>query len=346
MLLLNIRIFPLATMFYTTYALLKNKTCELQGGVCSLNTNDHQSTCVTLPYTCGANKVCCKNGMGGKPKDENRKGTVCYCGQANIPRIVGGEEVKPKNKYPWMARLSVKLGKFMSSCGGSLINNRFVITSAHCVYDGNKSKYVKPQQVKVILADHNRFSTSDDVPGVTRTVPVSRIIPHENYDHSKFDHDMALLRLKKQLDLLAYDEIKPICLPQREGISYKGYVATAIGWGLMDYSDQSSLPDVLLEVTLPILSQRKCRRYVPSGFPVKSTMICTGTTAADVGICLGDSGGPLAVTEGDTYTLVGMPSATFDCGQPKTADVYVRVSKYIDWVKDKTRDSKWCSLPP
>lgn len=43
-------------------------------------------------------------------------------------RIVGGNETPP-NKYPWMARLSY-FNKFY--CGGTIINDRYVLTAAHC----------------------------------------------------------------------------------------------------------------------------------------------------------------------------------------------------------------------
>lgn len=52
------------------------------------------------------------------------------CGVKNeTGRIVGGEETAV-NEYPWMARLSY-FGRFY--CGGTLINDRYVLTAAHCV---------------------------------------------------------------------------------------------------------------------------------------------------------------------------------------------------------------------
>lgn len=52
------------------------------------------------------------------------------CGIRNdASRIVGGQTAL-ENEFPWMARLSY-FNRFY--CGGMLINDRYVLTAAHCV---------------------------------------------------------------------------------------------------------------------------------------------------------------------------------------------------------------------
>jgi secreted trypsin-like serine protease len=52
------------------------------------------------------------------------------CGERNEnSRIVGGKPTN-ENEFPWMARLSY-FNRFY--CGGMLINDRYVLTAAHCV---------------------------------------------------------------------------------------------------------------------------------------------------------------------------------------------------------------------
>lgn len=55
------------------------------------------------------------------------------CGlQANDNRIVGGT-VAELDEFPWMALLQYKKGrKIEPACAGTLINNRYVLTAAHC----------------------------------------------------------------------------------------------------------------------------------------------------------------------------------------------------------------------
>lgn len=62
------------------------------------------------------------------------------CGQpAIIPRssrIVGGEEATP-GSWPWQVLLtSSSTGTSSQFCGGSLLNDRWVLTAAHCVDTG------------------------------------------------------------------------------------------------------------------------------------------------------------------------------------------------------------------
>lgn len=56
--------------------------------------------------------------------DEN-----CRCGQKGSNRIVGGVETGV-NEWPWQAALMYGNSQF---CGGSLINDRYVLTAAHCI---------------------------------------------------------------------------------------------------------------------------------------------------------------------------------------------------------------------
>ena len=50
--------------------------------------------------------------------------------------IVGGQDADV-NEYPWQIRLEYD-GDFY--CGGSIINNKTVLTAAHCVIDDPKQK--------------------------------------------------------------------------------------------------------------------------------------------------------------------------------------------------------------
>ncbi|KAK7085177.1 Transmembrane protease serine 6 [Halocaridina rubra] len=270
----------------------------------------------------------------------------CKCGQSNEVRIIGGIDVTPQNKYPWMAKLTMVSKQGVYQCGGTVINDRYVLTAAHCLYDDISSQYLKPKNVIVTLGDHDQFSSDDDVPGVTRDADVAAVIPHEKFDFNSFGFDVALLKLEKPINLSSYKEIRAACLPKSATQTYAGFNGTAMGWGLTDYSDFFSSPFILQEVTVLIL-EPKCSGYIPDKFTVKEDMLCTGTKKGGQGICVGDSGGPLVVNESGMYTLVGMPSVVYitenQCGGPKVADIYTRVSSFLDWILEHTEDAEYCS---
>lgn len=82
------------------------------------------------------------------------------CGIVNKKnRIVGGQETEV-NQYPWMALLTYG-NRFY--CGATLINDRYVMTAAHCVSGFNKDR------IGVTLLEHDR-SKPDETELIKRKV--------------------------------------------------------------------------------------------------------------------------------------------------------------------------------
>ncbi|KAG8275340.1 hypothetical protein J6590_088039 [Homalodisca vitripennis] len=212
---------------------------------------------------------------------------VTECGVANQEtRIVGGVPTGV-NRYPWVARL-VYNGQF--HCGGSLLNEDYVLTAAHCV------RNLKRTRIRVILGDHNMFSTSD-APAKMRAV--ASIVRHRNFDVNSYNHDIALLRLRKPVNFTK--NIRPVCLPTQE-TDFAGRTGVVVGWGRT--SEGGNLASVAQQVNVPILSLSECRslKYRPSR--ITNNMVCAGKGTQDS--CQGDSGGPLLVDGGgDKYTIAG-----------------------------------------
>lgn len=76
----------------------------------------------------------------------------------------------------------------------------------------------------MILGDHDQFQTTE-TEAIQRAV--SAIIRHRNFDQNTYNHDIALLRLRKPVTFTK--SIQPICLP-REGFDPSGKLATVIGY--------------------------------------------------------------------------------------------------------------------
>ncbi|XP_015606010.1 proclotting enzyme isoform X2 [Cephus cinctus] len=128
----------------------------------------------------------------------------CECGRRNTnqpqnTRIVGGTEVF-ENEYPWMTLIIGNGSRLV--CGGSLLNDRYVLTAAHCLLRG-----FRQNEMKVVLGEHDRCN------GDLKTVvfSVEKLIPHPDYHSGTNYADIMLLKLNMRVTFNEY--IRPICLP-------------------------------------------------------------------------------------------------------------------------------------
>ncbi|XP_022124821.2 trypsin-7 [Pieris rapae] len=268
----------------------------------------------------------------------------CQCGIARTRRrIVGGSETK-KLELPWMAALFYG-GRFY--CGGSVINDLYIATAAHCTSGFRKEK------ITVRLLEHDR-STANETKTVERKV--ASIIRHLRYNPSTYDNDIALLKLDKRIDLssavkkragLEEEEsdvsdvgVRPVCLPPAN-LSFSNETAMVSGWGTTE--EGGSVSSTLQEVHVPILSNSECRETT-YGSRITENMICAGYDEGGRDACQGDSGGPLHVrnTTTEAYEVVGVVSWGEGCARPGRPGVYSRVNRYLSWIKSNTRDACYC----
>ncbi|XP_055301683.1 trypsin-like [Sitodiplosis mosellana] len=252
--------------------------------------------------------------------------TTC-CGKINYgARIVGGSETEV-NMYPWIARLSF-MGRFF--CAGSLINDRYVLTAAHCV-----KAYIW-FMVKVTFGEHDKCNSKSD--------PESRFILRaitQPLSHTNYDNDIALLRLNDRVPINAV--IRPICLPNRRASHYAGTTATVAGWGSMK-EEQEVLSCVLRDVKVPILTNLECvHRSSYTSSMVTENMMCAGYFGGGKDSCQGNSGGPLMAQRNDKrMELAGIVSWGKNIHFPDYPGVYTRVTRYLNWIRQNTRDAYYC----
>ncbi|XP_076257708.1 transmembrane serine protease filzig isoform X1 [Rhynchophorus ferrugineus] len=243
-------------------------------------------------------------------------------------RIVGGKGAT-FGEFPWqvLVRESTWLGLFTKNkCGGVLINEKYVMTAAHC----------QPAIFASLVAVFGEFDISGDLESkkpVSKNV--KRVIVHRKYDPDTFENDLALLELESPVKFDSH--IIPICLP-RDNEDFTGRMATVTGWGRLRYG--GAVPSVLQEVQVPIMENNICQdMYRTAGHSkvILDSFLCAGYTTGEKDSCEGDSGGPLVLQRPDgRYELAGTVSHGIKCAAPYLPGVYMRTTYYKPWITSIT----------
>ncbi|XP_012529670.2 chymotrypsin-2 [Monomorium pharaonis] len=228
-------------------------------------------------------------------------------------RIVNGEDTK-LGEIPYQVSLQTEYSSF-HFCGGSILNDNYVITAAHCVDDKDAN------DIKVVAdtIDLNKPKSQHKV---------TKIIVHEEYDSSNsWINDIALLKVKIPFVISA--TVAYVSLLPKDYVVKANDIAVASGWG--DIVENGPSTNKLQRVNILIADQESCRSiYKKEGYNVYPTQICAYDPSVEKGICNGDSGGPLTVNG----KLIGLVSWSLGCAKIKYPAVYTRVVSYLDWIEN------------
>ena len=113
-----------------------------------------------------------------------------------------------------------------------MVGDRYVITSAFCTEDK------LPNEISVLVGD-TTLGVANDTSRFF--LNVSEIRKHLEYDKYLMNN-IAVLVLSPPLDLKAYPNIKPACLPTSETkTALKFREAVTSGWGTLDENSNSNL---------------------------------------------------------------------------------------------------------
>ncbi|KAJ9579980.1 hypothetical protein L9F63_004363 [Diploptera punctata] len=252
----------------------------------------------------------------------------CECGQMGDKvenRIIGGEVIKP-HLYPWMVAI-LRNGKL--HCGGSIINDKYVLTAGHCI------KWTRKNRLTVIMGMHDRIAMEK---GTVKTSEIDKTIVHENF-RSNYLHDtndIGLIKLKKPIQYT--DSIKPVCLPDPAS-DYTNLTGMITGWGRTAQNGKPSR--YLRNAGVKIIPQEACKNTTV-GEKITDTMLCAYEFGTDA--CQGDSGGPLLYEKlPGKVEQIGVVSWGIGCAEPGIPGVYTKMTEYVNWIKENTKDAEYCN---
>ncbi len=248
--------------------------------------------------------------------------------QRPTTKIVGGQPTQI-SAVPYQAALIFSGTQGDLNCGGAILDERWVITAAHCIYDFAEQRVQDPSSYQVVVGR----SALSDVNGAV--LEIERIVMHEAYNPSTEENDIALLRLR---DAIRFDTLTaaPIRLLTRAeeaaGALEAGTMATISGWGATE-PDGLQYPDQLQIVEVPIVANSTANAPESYNGIVTDGMLAAGLPEGGKDSCSGDSGGPLVVTLPDgSLRLAGITSWGVGCAQPGFPGIYARIPYYQDWL--------------
>ncbi|CAF3431607.1 unnamed protein product [Rotaria socialis] len=268
-------------------------------------------------------RYCCPTSSIGKPTIQTippvisttRPTIANTCGRQVITpsyqRIVGGTEAVA-HSWPWIVSLQSR----DHFCGGTLIDNRHVVTAAHCIDSTN---------FRVIAGLHQRTNINGPR---SQILGVQRVFVHEQYNKKTEANDIALVRLAQPAQFNDY--VGAICLPGPD--PQESERVTVAGWGVL--SENGNSASSLRQVTVNVMNNQAQQAYRNS-FDVRQQI---GAGIPNIGgkdSCQGDSGGPLMYNANNQWYLSGVVSFGDGCGAAKYPGIYTRTSAYLTWLRSK-----------
>lgn len=235
-------------------------------------------------------------------------------------RIVGGTEAG-FGFYPWQAYIRIRT----SRCGGSLVNEWYVITAGHCV------ARARPGEVRVTLGEYQLKSNSEPLPGRTYGASSIKVHPYFKFTPQADRYDVAVVRLNRRVDFAPH--ISPLCLPPKS-MDMHGVHGWASGWGALQPGSRLR-PKTLQVVDVPMIDNRECERWHRDkgiNVIIYDEMVCAGYYGGGKDSCQGDSGGPLMTEIEGRWTLIGIVSAGYSCAKRGQPGIYHRVAETSDWI--------------
>lgn len=270
--------------------------------------------------------------------------------------IVGGEDAVA-NSWPW--QVSIRQNKYTQMCGGSILNENFVLTAAHC----NINKIYH----QVVTGDH-RFGWDGkshgwkdvDMENEEGTLyKIAEVYNHPDYFNKDKQRNRILRKytvlndftiVKTATPMQFSDKVSPICLPTKQ-MTFTNADCVVTGWGKVDgegYKTGEWEPTVLQQAEVKAYDFDTCVKYWGLSYDQKPKIhkegqVCAGAPGKSA--CNGDSGGPLVCKDyAGTYGspkwylagVVSFGSAECPVDPGSNPTIFGRVTYILDWIEKVT----------
>ncbi|XP_055610491.1 polyserase-2-like [Uranotaenia lowii] len=268
--------------------------------------------------------------------------------RCGVPRRFGEQLIhhardSEPGQWPW--HVALYHGKTKSTrvykCGGTLIDQKHILTAAHCVVRPGSGRPMATNQITVHLGKYN---LNDNVKRVQIKV-VENIHVHPNFTRNR--HDIAILELINPAKFSDY--VIPICLSDPIGVSEdlageRGWVA---GWGI---TETGNISETLKTTQMPVVNNTECvsSDFLLFGRYISAAVFCASDRNG-TSVCGGDSGGGMYFSSGGNYEIRGIVSfagktENGSCDTNKYI-IFMNVAYYHGWIRSITfGETNWVDI--
>nr|XP_036223038.1 serine protease snake-like isoform X1 [Bactrocera oleae] len=161
--------------------------------------------------------------------------------------IVHGK-VARRSEFPFMGAIGWRdlfaVNTISYKCGGALINRRYLLTAAHCLFHSNKPP---------IVVRPGGFNLTD---AYAKDFEIDEIYIHPGYEYPSAYNDIAIIRLKEPYYAESFNNTGPACT---WALPLFAANVTAIGYESTRFAGLAS--DTLMKTNLTILTNEECGKY-------------------------------------------------------------------------------------
>ncbi|XP_070203809.1 chymotrypsin-like elastase family member 2A [Littorina saxatilis] len=262
--------------------------------------------------------------------------------------IYKGIPVPRDGLYPWVVYLTMLHSGKLFACGATLIDDRHLLTAAHCVsfynfnFKNGFKQYKEGEEITAFIGSKSKdnLTTVKTIENAFMHIAYRQLVKGGRREETLGHRDIAVLRLNESLlDSPEWNtKIKPACLPTATEVAPSSCLV--MGWGQIE---KNQVPTRLFMKNIQIINYTECGKPFMSpsldeaiqkllmDAIYEDSIICSKGPYA----CYGDSGGPTkSSSELKVFDIVSSGPSE-ECGAPSSTlpNIDISVPFFRSWLQ-------------